>query len=163
VVSSRARSSARSTISSCQRRSTALRCAGGTARQRGADRRQDDILVEWLFKKIGGADLHCFDRKGNIAMSGDHDDGNRIASIAQFPQQLETIHFRHAHVRKDASGFRSIEYSQKILGRFMSSDVDRRSAEKEGERIPNRLIVIYNVNDTAVSHPANPLQEPAAA
>src|ERR1035437_9474745 len=48
----------------------------GIPAERGPERREQLVVIEGLFQKIDGAELHGFDRERNVSVAGDHDHWN---------------------------------------------------------------------------------------
>ena len=79
-------------------------------RQRRANCVEQCVVVERLLKEIDRSSFHRGDRQRNIAMRGDDDDRHGDAALFHFCQQIEPAHFRHAHVRHQATAVVSFDH-----------------------------------------------------
>src|SRR3546814_8846382 len=72
-------------------------------REAGGNRFDQRCFFEGLLDKLDGACLHGTDRDGNVAMSGQDNDGHRHAALIKNLLHLESVHLGHTNVEKDAS------------------------------------------------------------
>ena len=100
---SRSRFESAASLSSISARSAPLACRRPGAASAALTARQQNFVVERLFQKVDGADLHRLDRQRHVAMAGDDDDRHVDFHFAQSPQQIDAAHSGHAHVGDHAA------------------------------------------------------------
>ena len=94
--------------------------------ERRVDHSDQTIILEGFFKETGCPQLHGFDGKRDIAMSGhDHDRKRTMAGLHPF-QQLDAVDARHAHVRDNASKVEARNRVEKMMGGFEQRDMEAR-------------------------------------
>src|SRR3546814_12167244 len=80
---------------------------------------------------LDGACLHGTDRDGNVAMSGQDNDGHRHAALIKNLLHLESVHLGHTNVEKDASRLDMTNLAQEGDARWIGRDrIARRRSEE---------------------------------
>src|SRR3546814_18765464 len=95
---------------------------------------------------LDGACLHGTDRDGNVAMSGQDNDGHRHAALIKNLLHLESVHLGHTNVEKDASRLDMTNLAQEGDARWIGSDRIARRLEHEPCRAQDRLFFIDDVD-----------------
>src|SRR5690606_19576901 len=121
--------------------------ASGLLGQRPAYSAQHDLLVEWLFDKIGDPRLLGLDRECSIGMTADHDYRDSGTASFQRFSQLDSARAGHPDVGHDASAFKRRRVFQKCIGGRETSRANPGTTEKKLERPPRTVIVVDHIDD----------------
>src|SRR3546814_17185327 len=100
---------------------------------------------------LDGACLHGTDRDGNVAMSGQDNDGHRHAALIKNLLHLESVHLGHTNAEKDASPLDRTQLAQEGDARWNGGDsIDPRVAHAPC-RAPARVLAIAHVQHTPLT------------
>jgi len=106
-------------------------------------------------QKIDRAQLHSFNREGDVAMSGHDHNREHVAARLQALQQLDAVDAGHADVGNDASKIDGRNRIEELVGGLEQRDMEVRGTEQEIQRIPHRLIVVDDIDLSPMCHASN--------
>src|SRR5215510_138157 len=100
------------------------------------------LVTQRLGKKADRATLHRFDRHGDIAMSGDENDGKTATSFGQFTLKIQSTQARHLHIQHQASWSIRHWSGQELLGRREHDRFQRNRSQQARQKGAKGRIVI---------------------
>ena len=121
------------------------------AEQRAADGGDQLLLAIGFLNEIDGACLHHPHRETHIAVPGDHDDRELMATCCQFSLELQPIHAGHQHIRHKTGRPQRGKCLQKILRRRMRLREEAEGREQQRGGAPDRFVIINEMHDGATS------------
>src|SRR5438552_3699340 len=112
--------------------------------QRILDNDKDLFSAEGLFKKIETAGANGFDRIGNCAVPGNHDDGNVIVVVTKEPKQVDSIAVGQPYIEEANVGAIGCHACAKLGSRFADENGEALAFEDHLEREPDVGFVVDN-------------------
>ena len=111
------------------------------------DQAQHVALAERLLDEVHRALLQRRHRHRHVAVPGDEDHRQTATPAAEFLEQLEAAHARHAHIEHDATDHVGRARGQEGFARFVGGNRVAIGFEHPCERIAQGFVVVDDVNN----------------
>ena len=111
---------------------------------------------ERLLDEVVGAEPHRLDRDLDVAMAGDHDDGQLGIDLLRAAQQLQPVDALHLEIGDQHAGKIRAQLAERRRGVVLHRELEARELEPLRDRFAHRRLVVDEQDVTFRHEPSSP-------